>query len=212
MSVPAVDRVLRRIEHDHFGCWLFVGCRDSNGYGNVRAQGGRGSTLKAHRVVYEHFRGKIPDGKELDHLCRVRHCVNPDHLDPVTRQEHVLRGLRNQNTAKLTCNAGHLLSGDNLHTYKNGHRSCKACNRERLRRVRRDAGIPTRPYQTKEALELLYKIKVPLVREALLAGETYRSIEERIGVSRTVIKNVSKGRVPLHSWKPEDKRPKLTFV
>ncbi len=195
MSLPAVDRVLRRTDQDVFGCWLFRGCRDSNGYGNVREQGGR-STLKAHRVVYEHFKGPIPEGEELDHLCRVRHCVNPDHLDPVTRQEHVLRGFRNQHYGKIMCHKGHLLSGDGAYVDPRGGRTCAACNRERLRLRRRAKGIPPRPYQTRDSRERLYLEKVPLVREALASGESQRSIAARLGISRKIVQKVQHNRLP----------------
>lgn len=139
-GLSAVERVLARIEKDPTGCWLFLGAINSDGYGSVR-EVGNGPTLKAHRVTFEHYRGEIPEGKELDHLCRVRRCVNPDHLDPVTRAEHVLRGQRNQNYGKLTCIRGHPLYGENVRLSSRGGRICKECNRLRLERNRRNRGI-----------------------------------------------------------------------
>ena len=79
----------RYILDEELGCWLWRGKRDSNGYGQVRV----GDRLQmAHRTVYEQFNGPIPEGKGLDHLCRVRNCVNPDHLEPVSSRENTRRG------------------------------------------------------------------------------------------------------------------------
>lgn len=70
----------------HLGpCWIWTAFRTDDGYGKFNWRNGQ----LAHRYLFE---GRIPAGHELDHLCRVRHCVNPDHLEPVTRRENVLRG------------------------------------------------------------------------------------------------------------------------
>lgn len=74
-------------------CWVWNLAVMPNGYGQHARPGGRGTTY-AHRVYYEQARGPIPPGLDLDHLCRVRACVNPDHLEPVTRAENLRRGLR----------------------------------------------------------------------------------------------------------------------
>ena len=71
------------------GCWEWVGRTGKDGYGSVGAA--RNSRL-AHRVSYEWWMGDIPDGLEIDHLCRNRACVRPDHLEPVTHMENVRRG------------------------------------------------------------------------------------------------------------------------
>jgi hypothetical protein len=70
-------------------CWVWVGRLNRNGYGRV-ALGGR--EPMAHRASYEAHVGPIPEGLVLDHLCRVRCCINPRHLEPVTVQENTLRG------------------------------------------------------------------------------------------------------------------------
>lgn len=72
------------------GCWEWTGAVDLNGYGVVY---GNGRMRKAHRVLYEKANGTVPHGLELDHLCRNRKCVNPDHLEPVTHRENILRGV-----------------------------------------------------------------------------------------------------------------------
>lgn len=70
-------------------CWSWLGDRTPYGYGRFSF---RGRAVAAHRFAYELLRGPIPDGLVIDHLCRVKHCVNPAHLEPVTQRENVLRG------------------------------------------------------------------------------------------------------------------------
>ena len=76
------------------GCWEWNGAIGSLGYGSY-------STKLAHRLMYEDVRGPIPEALVLDHLCRVRHCVNPDHLEPVTLSENVRRGAKSRREAKM---------------------------------------------------------------------------------------------------------------
>jgi hypothetical protein len=73
-------------EVDSNGCWLWLGAISKNGYGSVNG-------MSAHRMMYILKVGPVPEGLDLDHLCRVRRCVNPEHLDPVTRKENLNRGL-----------------------------------------------------------------------------------------------------------------------
>ena len=111
-------------------CWIWVGPLNWRGYGTVRPSGG--GTRMAHRVIYECLRGPIPDGLTLDHLCRVRRCVNPEHLEPVTLKENILRGLGPTaiNAKKEYCPRGHPLSGDNLvkNKLRRGMRECRLCH------------------------------------------------------------------------------------
>jgi hypothetical protein len=126
---PALSRVLRRIEVGHeSGCWLWAGTLNRGGYGSFKIDG---KTHAMHRLLYEEFRGPIPAGLELDHLCRVRHCVNPQHLEPVTRRENCLRGTSFAaiNAAKEACKHGHPYSGDNLYVDGEGRRFCRECRR-----------------------------------------------------------------------------------
>lgn len=119
------------------GCWHWTGATDSAGYGRFRPHDPT-TTNMAHRVAYLALVGPIPDGLQLDHLCRVRKCVNPDHLEPVTARENILRGYgRGANEARQTrCQNGHPLSGDNLYIKPNGRRQCRQCNRDRQTRFR----------------------------------------------------------------------------
>lgn len=88
------------------GCVLWLGAMRQNGYGFL-SRGGR--TWLAHRLAYEAARGPIPAGMTIDHLCRVRSCINPAHLEPVSRRTNTLRGfgITAQNSRKQTCPRGH---------------------------------------------------------------------------------------------------------
>ena len=87
-------------------CWLWRGYLNGQGYGSIRWMGRQ---WRAHRLVYELTVGSIPPGLTLDHLCRVRHCVNPDHLEPVTNRVNLLRGESPsaRHARKTHCPLGH---------------------------------------------------------------------------------------------------------
>jgi hypothetical protein len=110
------------------GCWLWDGARFDTGYGKTFIGEKR---VLAHRVVYELLRGPIPQGLQIDHLCRVRCCVNPDHMEPVTRVVNVMRGESPiaKNARKTHCLNGHEFSADNTYILKDKSRLCRACNR-----------------------------------------------------------------------------------
>lgn len=82
------ERFWRRVQEQEGGCWLWVGTVD-RGYGLLSVDG---KTVRAHRYSYETLVGPIPDGLQIDHLCRNRGCVNPAHLEPVTQVENIRRG------------------------------------------------------------------------------------------------------------------------
>ena len=119
-------------------CWLWT-ASTTNGYGKIHSGGRSRKMLLAHRVAYEMLVGPIPEGMHLDHLCRVILCVNPKHLEPVTLQENVLRGENfiAKRARQTECLRGHPLSGANLRTNSNGHRSCKICISESGKRLYR---------------------------------------------------------------------------
>jgi hypothetical protein len=113
-----------------FACVEWVGAKDSDGYGRVMH---KGKWTAAHRVKWEQRYGEVPEGMVLDHLCRVRDCINIEHLDLVTPRENTLRGNSPFiiNRRKTVCSKGHPLSGENLHTDCRGFRQCRECGRIR---------------------------------------------------------------------------------
>lgn len=107
------------------GCWEWTASRDVDGYGSFWLDG---KPRKAHRLSYEDAVGPVPTELQLDHLCRVRHCVNPAHLEPVTQKQNAERGALAMRTH---CPQGHPYSGSNVVTYnrKDGRprRQCRTC-------------------------------------------------------------------------------------
>lgn len=84
-----VERLMAKVQRSEGGCWLWTGSITRAGYGRIRgADAHDGRTVLAHRLAYELLVGPIPQGLHLDHLCRVRRCVNPEHLEPVTLAEN----------------------------------------------------------------------------------------------------------------------------
>lgn len=112
-------------------CWIWTGSHQVGGYGNFQPIKGRG--IGAHRYAYQITVGPIPNGLQLDHLCRNRLCVNPAHLEPVTARENTLRGntMPALNAAKTHCPNGHEYS----HVW-GGRRYCSTCQAAKTRRLR----------------------------------------------------------------------------
>jgi len=108
------------IPEPNSGCWLWIGATNEAGYGRFYVNG---KNLHAHRFSYLAFKGEVPEGMVLDHLCRVHCCVNPDHLEAVTNKENVRRGLSYWRLKK-TCSRGHPYPAErNVH----GRRVCNKC-------------------------------------------------------------------------------------
>lgn len=130
-------------------CWTWKPLGSTHGYGQFTAHG---KTRLAHRAAYELFVDPIPPGLTIDHLCFVRECVNPAHLEAVTLAENLRRARAWEHGAafqreKTHCPAGHPYSGDNLRICKDGKRACRACAREQIarRRERERAENPPPP-------------------------------------------------------------------
>ena len=117
------------------GCWEWTGALNNiDGYG-IFWNGTRNQT--AHRFAYEGLVGSVPDGLEIDHLCRNKKCVNPAHLETVTRSGNTSRGMgptlaANYQRSKTHCPQGHPYDEQNTYVYPNGRRCCRTCGRESM--------------------------------------------------------------------------------
>lgn len=121
-------RILRRIQVTPEGCWQWTGGL-SDGYGTVYMNG---ANRRSHRAAYLILVGPVPDGLDLDHLCRNRACCNPEHLEPVTRSVNSLRGIgpelaRQRRRAITHCAQGHEFTEESVN--KKGYRGCRTCQR-----------------------------------------------------------------------------------
>lgn len=130
------ERVLSKVERREGECWIWKAAISANGYAKVYWEG---RMEPAHRILYLILRGPIPDGFDLDHLCRNRGCVNPDHLEPVTRRENLHRGdgpliTRQRTDSRTHCRNGHPLTDEN--TFRPGARGrwCRICRRNAANR------------------------------------------------------------------------------
>lgn len=136
----AIVRLMRNVVMiTESGCWIFLGVLDRNGYGQITND--NYERRQAHRVSYEVHIGPIPEGLDLDHLCRVRSCVNPKHLEPVTFEENLRRGaeagfgrlvgirvIAANKKNQTHCRNGHEYTEENVYPYR-GKRMCRECHR-----------------------------------------------------------------------------------
>jgi len=140
-----LERFHEKISENPNGCWVWNGNRNPDDYGRFWLDGKK---ILAHRFAYETLRAPIPPELELDHLCRDRGCVNPDHLEPVTHAENIRRGLtgkvNHRNARKTHCLRGHPFDGVLNATNRGWTRFCWTCKRERARplgQTRAQSGI-----------------------------------------------------------------------
>lgn len=125
---PAIDPSLG-------SCWIWIASLTSHGYGQLGVRDPKQRMAKVHVLLWELENGPKPSGLELDHLCRVRRCVRPSHLELVTHAENMRRS--GEYRRQETCKRGHPLSGDNLRIFASGGRCCLTCSRKgNLRRYR----------------------------------------------------------------------------
>ena len=115
------------------GCRIWTASKTLNGYGTLRSGGKNTKTISAHRWAYEQIHGPVPEGLELDHLCRHRDCVEVKHLEAVTHQENLRRGTGHGSESH--CPSGHPYDTDNT-SFNRGARRCKTCHRQEAARRR----------------------------------------------------------------------------
>lgn len=149
---------MEKVEVTPEECWEWRGGSKDNGWGLRYGYVGSGKSREyAHRVSYRVFRGEIPEGLQIDHLCRNTLCVNPDHLEAVTARENTLRGTSPAalNSKKTCCGYGHPLALSNLYIEpKTGKRHCRTC-RNRIRRAH---------YQNNRAQQIAASVQRRLIR------------------------------------------------
>lgn len=134
MALTNTERFWNRVTTSD-GCWLWNGQKTHNGYGTASLAG---TTQMAHRIAYQLLVGPIPEGLTLDHLCKTKLCVRPEHLEPVTLRENILRGdcPTAKNARKTECFRGHPLVGDNVMVDKRRGRTCRTCKNDYNRKNR----------------------------------------------------------------------------
>lgn len=121
-STPVLERFWARVEQSG-DCWSWTGAKNDRGYGQIRVDG---RIVYAHRFSYQVHLGSIPDSLQIDHLCRNRSCVRPDHLEPVTSAENTRRG---EPASRTQCPRGHAYDEANTgRSARTGRRFCKACH------------------------------------------------------------------------------------
>lgn len=133
LGPPSIqDRIM---PEPNSGCWIWIGARHPDGYGNVLHK--KYGTSQAHRLVYSYAGRVIPEGMQLDHKCRNRACVNPDHLEPVSQHENWFRGKgpARLNLDKTHCPKGHELARDPA---RPNRRKCVTCDQEHAAEQRRN--------------------------------------------------------------------------
>ena len=176
--------VPKYIPEPNSGCWLWVAMLGSGGYGRFKVGN---KNVYAHRLSYEHHVGAIPEGLDLDHLCRTRCCVNPTHLEPVTRKENIRRGLGN-------CAQVHpeLLSrGENHYSKKHPEKVAQGdthYSRTRPELMSRGEGH----YQSKLNNELVLEI-----RQRVAKGERQSEVSLSLGLTKQLVNDVIKRK----TWK-----------
>lgn len=129
---PVIDRLLANVKEDEHGCWIWTGYCKPAGYGQITPgkDEWHSRTAYTHVIAYHFLVGPVPEGKQLDHLCRVRRCCNPEHLEPVTSGVNTKRGQAPHVVAhrENRCIKGHLLDAANSYVNPTtGWRRCRTC-------------------------------------------------------------------------------------
>lgn len=187
-------------------CWIWNGAKCRLGYGRIWVGDafGKPRCRGAHEIAWESKYGPVPNGKELDHLCRNSSCVNPAHLEPVTHRENLLRSpfFRFKNHVDQVCSKGHKLTPENTLTIKNRKtgvvtRRCRICHREIMQRhydlhLKRD--FPNRKGEANNKA----KLSEQKVREIRSSCETYAILAKRYDVAPTCIGAIKNRKTWVH--------------
>ena len=168
-------------------CWLWLAAKDGAGYGFATVGKQR---QKAHRAAYELLIGPIPEGLQLDHLCRNPPCVNPAHLEPVTGRENTLRGISPiaVNARKTRCKRGHSFTPENTIHRPSGRRACRTCKAVWDEADRRRRGMSVGQVTgERNAWSKLTTAQVVAIRAANSAGTSQADLARQFGVHHDTI-------------------------
>lgn len=202
LSVPDLGTSKTEIAVDEHGCWIWQMNRDRHGYGAItKWHDGNPRTYRAHRYVYELLVGPIPEGLVIDHLCRVRACVNPEHMEPVTLAENLRRGrggvlsvLRPPKPWPTHCVHGHELTPRNTYVLQ-GRPKCRRCSSDRtIRWQHRERGDGRGHVGERSPAAKLSDADVQYIRSSNLSTIW---LAELYGVRPTTISNVRRRK----TWK-----------
>lgn len=181
-SAPERDRFMAKVMPEpNSGCWLWMGATNPKGYG-------RFGNEMAHRAALRFEGVAVPEGFTVDHLCRVRGCVNPSHLEPVPHRENLARGTGfvGENLRRTHCPQGHAYDGRNL-IARGGHRNCRECCRARQEGV-------YQPKTTRRRRRHLTPDEVDQVRSLISKGIPHRRIAAEMNLSVAAISNIRTGK------------------
>jgi HNH endonuclease len=140
LNLTAEERIAKNIVVDEAGCWIWQKHTNPHGYGKIRLSG---RSWLVHRLAYTLLVGPIPEGLTLDHLCRVRSCCNPSHLEPVDQRTNAVRGEHPLVVLykEGRCKVGHVVDENNSYRRSDGRLRCAECTRKYQRDQRANAAI-----------------------------------------------------------------------
>lgn len=164
-AAPINDKLQRFTVQDggfSSACWVWGGAVDHGGYGRFThtEPGQARRTLSAHRESYKAYKGHIPEGFEVDHLCRNTRCINPDHLEAVTGKENNRRVVQHQHVPASHCRNGHEFTPENAVFDRAGYRKCRACIVARPKRCRSTEVRRSRPNLTPSEMDEIARLRL----------------------------------------------------